>query len=85
VVAFGGGGVEEWLFDGESGLRVPERTPEALSGAVQRLLEDRALRDRLAAGAQRHYPKFHPDRYLDRLEESYGKTLAGWKRGRAGT
>ncbi len=85
VVAFGGGGVEEWLFDGESGLRVSERSAEPLSAAVRRLLEDRPLRDRLAAGAQRHYPQFHPDRYLDRLEESYGKTLAGWKRGRVVT
>lgn len=84
IVAFGGGGVEEWLADGESGLRVSERTPTALGAAIRRVLTEPGLRDRLAAGAVRRYPQFHPDAYLDRLERSYERTRAGWLRARAG-
>jgi glycosyltransferase involved in cell wall biosynthesis len=82
VVAFGGGGVEEWLTPGETGIRVGERTPAALAQGIRTLLTDRPLRSRLAAGALRHYPPFHPETYVDRLEESFTKTAAGWRASR---
>lgn len=45
-------GLRELVIDGETGLVVPERDPAALADALERLLHDRALADRLAAGGR---------------------------------
>jgi colanic acid/amylovoran biosynthesis glycosyltransferase len=46
-------GIPEAIVHDESGLLVPERHPASLADAIERLLDDRALRTRLAAGARR--------------------------------
>jgi glycosyltransferase involved in cell wall biosynthesis len=46
-------GIPEVVRDGETGLQVPQRDPEALAEALQRLLLDPALRVRLARAARR--------------------------------
>lgn len=45
-------GIPELINDGEHGVLVPQRDPQALAGALQRLLGDAALRRRLAAAAR---------------------------------
>lgn len=45
-------GIPELLADELTGLQVPQRDPEALADALQRLLEDELLRVRLAAAAR---------------------------------
>ena len=45
-------GLPEDIEDGESGLLVPSRDPEALAGAMERLLRDRPLAERLGRGAR---------------------------------
>lgn len=45
-------GIPELISDGEHGLLVPERDPVSLASALQRLLGDAALRQRLAAAAR---------------------------------
>ncbi len=47
VAAYRSGGVGEAVLDGETGLLVPEGDEPALADAIQRLLEDAALRARL--------------------------------------
>ncbi|MBO4305031.1 MAG: glycosyltransferase family 4 protein [Lentisphaeria bacterium] len=53
AVAFRMGGVEEWLRDGETGLSVPPRDTAGLAAAIDKLLEDRVLREKLGAGARK--------------------------------
>lgn len=45
-------GIPEVVRDGETGLLVPERDPAALAAALRRLLDDAALRARLAGAAR---------------------------------
>ncbi len=46
------GGIADLVRDGETGLLVPPRDPEALAGALVRVLSDRALAERLAGGTR---------------------------------
>lgn len=48
VVATRSGGPETIVEDGVSGLLIPARSPSAIAGAVQRLVEDKALRQHLS-------------------------------------
>jgi glycogen synthase len=52
VVASSVGGIKEIIENGRSGLLVPPQDPEALAGAVNRILGDHALGKRLAADAR---------------------------------
>jgi glycosyltransferase involved in cell wall biosynthesis len=51
VVATPVGGTSEVVVDGETGLLVPPRDPDALAAALRRLLEDAELRRRLGEAA----------------------------------
>jgi glycosyltransferase involved in cell wall biosynthesis len=51
VIATSVGGVPEVVRDGENGLLVPARDPEALAAAIERFVGDEDLRARLAATA----------------------------------
>ena len=79
LVGFGGGGADEWFRDGEAAVRVSERTPEALAAGIDGLLSDRPRIQQLAAGARRHYPRFHPDAYLTRLLESFERAIRDFR------
>ena len=52
VVATGVGGLLDAVEDGVTGLLVPPRDPAALRVAIERLLDDAALRRRLGAAAR---------------------------------
>ncbi|MFC2968280.1 glycosyltransferase family 4 protein [Acidimangrovimonas pyrenivorans] len=52
VVGFGLGGTESWLVDGESGLVAAPTDAAALAEAIDRVLRDDALADRLGAAAR---------------------------------
>jgi glycosyltransferase involved in cell wall biosynthesis len=54
VVSTDVSGIPELVIDEETGLVVPTRDAPALAAALARLLDDAALRTRLAAGAARH-------------------------------
>lgn len=52
VVATAVGGNPEVVFDGDDGFLIPPRDPDALARALERLLRDEALRQRLGARAR---------------------------------
>jgi glycosyltransferase involved in cell wall biosynthesis len=52
VVTTAVAGIPELVRNGETGLLVPPDDPVALAAALARLLEDRLLRDRLAAAGR---------------------------------
>ncbi len=49
-----GSGAQEAILHGQTGLLVPQGDPDATADAILRLLDDDALRARLAEGAYRH-------------------------------
>jgi glycosyltransferase involved in cell wall biosynthesis len=76
VVAAAGGALLELVTDGETGLLVPPRDAPALREAVQRLLEDPELRERLGREARtRARERFGWDAVIERTLETYRRTL----------
>jgi glycosyltransferase involved in cell wall biosynthesis len=76
VVATAVGGVGEVLRDGENGLLVPAGDPEALAGAIRRLLDDEALRARLAAAAAPSVGSYSAERLLGEIESELRRSAA---------
>jgi glycosyltransferase involved in cell wall biosynthesis len=72
VVASRVGGIVDVIKDGETGLLVPEKNPDALAEAVQRLLGDPALAHRLGEQGYAYASEFFDwDRITARLEVVY--------------
>ncbi len=69
VLATPVGGVPEIVHDGVNGLLVPLRSVDALANAIERLLGDRELRDRLAGAARESVAHLDRERVYGRLEE----------------
>lgn len=73
VVATDAGGMREIVSDGVDGLSVPRDDAGALAGAVLRLAEDPALRERLAAAGRRTAAgRYAWDVVVERLLALYG-------------
>lgn len=76
VVATRSGGAPEIVTDEESGLLVPPEDPPALAAALVRLLEDDALRARLAeAGQKRAREQFDVRRVVQQVQAIYEEML----------
>jgi glycosyltransferase involved in cell wall biosynthesis len=67
VVASAVGGLTDYVVDGVNGLLVPARDPAALAVAIQNLVNDRALRMRLAAAARQTVARFDERVVLERF------------------
>ncbi len=57
VVSSAVGAIPDFVKDGEDGLLVPPRDPEALAAAVTRLLDDEPLRARMSARVRERAPR----------------------------
>jgi len=76
VVATPVGGTPEVVVDGETGLLVPPRDPDALAGALRRLLADAALRTRMGeAGYERVRTRFSADAMTRRVLAIYDEVV----------
>jgi glycosyltransferase involved in cell wall biosynthesis len=77
VVASDVGGVAELVVDGETGLLVPPGDPDRLAAALARVLDDRALRERLgAAGRARARERFDLAALRAAHLDLYARTLS---------
>jgi glycosyltransferase involved in cell wall biosynthesis len=77
VIASAVGGVPELVREGENGLLVPAGDVEALAGAIERLVGDAALRDRLARAAAPSVAGLEPDVLHGRIEELLEAAVRG--------
>lgn len=76
VVATAVGGVPDLVADGETGLLVPPRDPEALAAAAVALIEDPDRSRRIGeAGRQRRRREFSLDATIGRIEDLYDRLL----------
>lgn len=71
VVASAAGGLPSVVRDGENGLLVRWRTPQAFAEQIDLLLSDDALRERLATFARPSVERFDWQRIGDRVRELY--------------
>lgn len=75
------GGHEDMIEDGENGLLVPAGDSAALAAAMARLVEDRALCERLGSAALLRARDFTPEVVMPRMERLYRETVADFHRG----
>jgi glycosyltransferase involved in cell wall biosynthesis len=71
------GGHAEMVVHEETGLLVPTADVGALAAAMQRLIDDRDLRERLGQAAARRARLFTAEVVLPRFEALYAEILAG--------
>jgi len=79
VIGTNVGGVSEMFRDGETGILVPPKNPQALTDALQRLIDDPDLRRRMGeAGRKMVWEEgvFSPARLAESTEAVYLKWLA---------
>jgi glycosyltransferase involved in cell wall biosynthesis len=78
VVAASTGAAPEAVIERETGLLVPPHDVAALATALDELLTDATLRERLgAAGRRRAEEYFALDRYIERVLAVYERAIAG--------
>jgi glycosyltransferase involved in cell wall biosynthesis len=71
--------VREVMRDGQTGLLADMRSPRAIAGAIERLLEDRSLAARLGAAARRHVLEHYALGKLLPRQRALVASLAGGK------
>jgi len=76
VIASDIGGLRDIVVDGETGLLVPPGDRPALAAAMQRLIGDPGLRDRLGAIARERAASFSPAAIVPRFEAAYELAVA---------
>jgi glycosyltransferase involved in cell wall biosynthesis len=76
IVASDIGGLSEVVADGETGLLVPGGDPGALRVAMERLLGDAGLRERLGEAARGRAAEFAPAAVVPQFEQAYEAAIA---------
>jgi len=71
IAATTAGGIPEVVESGETGLLVPPRHPEAMADALIRLIDDKSLRESLAAEGRKRVSRFGLTRMANDMEKIY--------------
>ena len=78
LCTYDNGGSRDYAIDGRTALVVPRRDAEGLARALARLVEDGALRERIARGGQAFVTRqFDWERATARLEALLGRSSSG--------
>lgn len=77
IVATGVGGTRELITHGFDGWLVPPNDPAALSDGIQRLLDDPALAESLAAAARVTAREFAMETMIERHQDFYHRLVFG--------
>ena len=75
VVASAAGGLQDVVADGETGLLVPPNDPVALAAAIEQLLADATLRERLGTAGRERARQFTTSVVTDQMERLFGKLV----------
>jgi len=76
VIGTSVGGLVEVVADGQTGLLVPPKNPEALAGAIRRLMADEPVRRQMAAAARaRAFDRFGVKNMVELTIQVYEQTL----------
>jgi glycosyltransferase involved in cell wall biosynthesis len=77
IIASDIGGLKDIVVDGETGLLVPPGETAPLRAALQRMIGDAELRERLGAAASRRAAEvFSPEALVPQVEQAYEAALA---------
>lgn len=76
TIATNQGGLAEIVAGGVSGLHIPPRDPAALAAAMQSLIDDAPLREKLSKGALEQAETFKSRTIVPRIEHIYASVLA---------
>jgi glycosyltransferase involved in cell wall biosynthesis len=86
VVSTLSGGIPEAVINGETGLLVTERDPQALTEAILQLMEDEDLWQRYSLAGRKHVVNhFNLAQQTRRLESVFDQLLADPQQAGAGT
>jgi glycosyltransferase involved in cell wall biosynthesis len=83
IVSTDAGGIPFLVENGTTALLVRPGDPDAMAAAIRRVLEDRALAERLVAAGLAAVPAYTWDRVRPRLLDVYARVLEGGGLGRA--
>jgi len=76
VIGTDSGGIPDIIKDGETGLLVPEKDPEALAGAIERLLKDKELANRLAENGYKYVlENFTGSKIAEKMAGAYSEVI----------
>ncbi len=76
VVAYSAGGLKESIADGETGFLVENRSVPKLAEAIERLIDDAQLRQRMGEAARKRVERYFTwDRHVDKLMEIYEQIM----------
>lgn len=80
IVAAGVGGLGDLVRESGAGILVPPEDPAAVADAVERLLADRAMRDRMCEAGQDYARRFSVERMVDEYLDVYRSILGRSRR-----
>ncbi len=76
VIGTNSGGIPDIIKDRETGLLVPEKDPEALADAIEKLLKDEKLASRLAENGYKYViENFTSSKIADKMLDIYSEVL----------
>lgn len=77
VVAFGAGGIKDWLFDGQNGFLVPWMDRAKYAARLKQLLLDKPLAKKMGeAGLKLVSERYDFAQYIKDLEDMFGRVIA---------